>query len=68
MAKGLMLLGGVLFAAGAWMAWGPKIPLLGKLPGDILIRRGASTFYFPVASCIVISVIVTLLLRWLGPK
>ena len=38
MAQGLMMMGVVLLAAGAWMAWGPKIPFLGKLPGDILMR------------------------------
>lgn len=68
MAKGLMVLGVMLFAAGAWLAWGPKIPFLGKLPGDILIRRGSFTFYFPFATCIAISVLLTILMRWFGPK
>jgi hypothetical protein len=68
MAKVLMVLGVVLFVVGAWMAWGPKIPFLGKLPGDILIRRESFTFYFPIVTCLLLSVIATLLLRWFGPK
>jgi hypothetical protein len=68
MAKGLIVMGAVLLAVGAWMAWGPKIPFLGKLPGDIVIRRESFTFYFPLATCILISVILTLIMRWFGPK
>jgi len=66
MPKLLMILGAVLLAAGAWMAWGPKIPFLGKLPGDILIRKESYTFYFQVVTCLVLSLIVTLLIRWFG--
>ena len=68
MAKGLMVLGGALFAAGVWLMWGPRIPFVGKLPGDILIRKGAFTFYFPVVTCLVLSILATLLMRWFGPK
>jgi len=68
MAKGLMVMGAVLLAAGAWMAWGPRIPFLGRLPGDIIIRRGSFAFYFPFATCIIISILLTILMRWFGPK
>jgi hypothetical protein len=37
----------------------------GRLPGDIVIRRGSGTFYFPLATCIVLSIILTLLLSLL---
>ena len=37
----------------------------GRLPGDIVIRRGNGTFYFPLVTCIVLSVILTLLLSLL---
>ena len=37
---------------------------LGRLPGDILIRRGGFTFYAPLATCIVVSVVISLIL-WL---
>lgn len=68
MAKTLMVMGIVLFAVGAWLAWGPKIPFFGKLPGDIVIHRDSFTFYFPIVTCLVLSAMVTLLLRWFGPK
>ena len=35
---------------------------LGRLPGDIIIRKGSGTFYFPLATCILLSIILTLLL------
>jgi hypothetical protein len=43
-----------------WSGWIPR--WLGRLPGDIRIERGTFSFYFPVVTCIVISVVVTLLL------
>jgi hypothetical protein len=54
---GLMiaLIGAAIWAAGA-------IPGVGGLPGDIYVRRGNFTFYFPLATCIVLSVIATLVL------
>jgi hypothetical protein len=39
----------------------PRIPWLGKLPGDILIKKDNSQFYFPITTCIIISIILTLL-------
>jgi hypothetical protein len=68
MAKTLMIFGVVLFVAGAWMAWGPRIPFLGRLPGDIVIRKESFTFYFPIVTCLVLSVVISLLIRWFGPK
>ena len=45
---------------------------LGQLPGDVHIQRGRSSFYFPVATSILISLVLTLLLnlllRWRGPR
>ncbi len=51
----LALLGGLLLLAG-------KIPFLGRLPGDIVIRRESWSFYFPLTTGIVISILLTLLL------
>jgi hypothetical protein len=50
----LALLGGLLLLAG-------KIPFLGRLPGDIVIRRAHWSFYFPLTTSIVISILLTLL-------
>lgn len=59
---GKMLIGlGVLMAAvGLLMVLGGKIGL-GRLPGDIAIRRGNTSFYFPIVTSILISVVLTIL-------
>jgi len=44
-----------------------KMPFVGMLPGDIYIKRDKFSFYFPLASCIVISVVISLLL-WILKK
>lgn len=54
---GLALLGLILWKTGGL---GP----LGKLPGDISIHRGNSSFYFPIVTCLLISLLLTLL-NWL---
>ena len=46
-----------------WMLAG--VPLIGRLPGDISIRRGNFNFYFPIATCILISIIVSVILALL---
>jgi len=40
-----------------------KIPFLGRLPGDILIRRKNFTFYFPIVTSIIVSIILSILLN-----
>jgi hypothetical protein len=57
----LILLGAVLVLAGKWPS-GSGVGWLGRLPGDILIKREQFTFYFPLATGILVSVIVSLLL------
>lgn len=61
--KMLMLMGAVLLAAGALFYISGRIGFLGHLPGDIHISRGNTDFYFPIVSCIVISIIGTILLN-----
>ena len=65
--RSLMVLGVVLLGIGAVLAFGSKIPLLGKLPGDILVQRKNFTFYFPLATSIIISVVISLFI-WLWSK
>lgn len=62
LAKLLILVGVVLIVVGAVLWAVPKIPWLGKLPGDIVWQRGRWTFYFPLGTSILISIILTLLL------
>ena len=59
--KMFILLGIVLIVVGLFLWFGDKIPGVGRLPGDIMIRKEKFTFYFPVVTCLLISLIVTLL-------
>jgi hypothetical protein len=38
---------------------------LGRLPGDIVVRRGSFTFYFPIVTCVVLSLLATIILSFL---
>jgi hypothetical protein len=60
--KTLILLGGALIVVGALLSLGGKVPWLGRLPGDIYIQRDHFSFYFPLATSIVISLVLSLLL------
>ena len=57
----LMIAGGVLLLLGAIFTLGGRIPWLGRLPGDIVVERENFRFYFPLATSIVISIILTLI-------
>jgi hypothetical protein len=57
----LIVVGAVLLLAGLFLTFGPRIPGLGRLPGDITWRRGNTTVYFPVVTCLVLSLVLSLL-------
>ena len=57
----LILFGVALIAVGALLTFAGKIPWLGKLPGDIYYKGDHVTFYFPLATCVVISVVLSVL-------
>jgi hypothetical protein len=58
MGRLLIVVGLLIALAGVAVTYG--VPL-GRLPGDFTIRRGSFTFYLPVATCIVISIVLTLI-------
>jgi hypothetical protein len=58
LSRTLIVIGIVLIAAGVLVKLGLPI---GRLPGDIVIRRGGGTFYFPIVTCIVVSVVLSLI-------
>lgn len=60
--KSLIIIGIIIIIIGLFAAYGPKIPYLGKLPGDIHVKRDNFVFYFPLATSILISVILSLIL------
>lgn len=60
----VLVLAGVTMAivgAALWLGFGKT--WLGRLPGDIHIERGGSGFYFPIVTCILISIVLTILLN-----
>ena len=65
MGRLLIIAGLVIAGVGLLMTWGLPI---GRLPGDFTVRRGSFTFYFPLASSIVISVLLTILMMFLTRK
>jgi hypothetical protein len=68
----LVVLGVVLIAVGGllWLggAVGGKVPLLGRLPGDIHVERGNWSFYFPLTTSILLSIVLTLVLALLSRR
>lgn len=60
--KMLILFGGVLVLVGVVLLSFGKIPFLGKLPGDIIIQKKNFTFYFPIVTSILLSLLISLLL------
>ena len=66
LAKGLILPGVVLVAVGLILLFFQKVPFLGKLPGDILVKRENFTFSFPLATGIVVSLLISLILWVIG--
>jgi len=59
----ILIFAGILIALlGVILLFGDKIPLIGKLPGDIYIKKKNFTFYFPLATSIVLSILVSLIL------
>jgi hypothetical protein len=59
--KTILIIGLVLVVAGAiiWKTGG--LGGLGRLPGDLFVRKGNATFYFPIVTCLIISAVLTLL-------
>jgi hypothetical protein len=58
----LIIVGLVIAGIGVLMALG--VPF-GRLPGDVVVRRGSFTFYVPIVTSIVISLVLTLIVAWL---
>jgi hypothetical protein len=61
MGKLLIIVGIVCIIVGLFITYGPKIPFVGKLPGDITIEKQNIKFYFPLATSIIISIVLSLL-------
>ncbi|MGR3173804.1 MAG: DUF2905 domain-containing protein [Candidatus Scalindua sp.] len=65
--KIIIFFGLLLIVIGFVFMLGSKLPFIGKLPGDIAIERQNYSFYFPVTTCIIISIVLSFIL-WLFSK
>lgn len=61
--KLLIIVGAFVLVLGLAIAFGPRIPFLGRLPGDIAVDRGNIHFYFPIVTMLLLSVVLTLILN-----
>lgn len=68
MGRMLLLFGGILVVLGLVLTFVGKIPWIGRLPGDIRIEKENFSFYFPIATCIILSIILTLIFNLFGGK
>ena len=60
--KLLILAGAVLVAVGVILSLNVHLPWLGRLPGDIAVKKDSFSFYFPLTTCILMSLVLSLLL------
>ncbi len=63
--KALIVVGVVIVIVGIVVTFGSRIPYLGRLPGDILIKRENFVFYFPLATSVIVSIILSVIFYFL---
>ncbi|MFN3479807.1 MAG: DUF2905 domain-containing protein [Thermodesulfovibrionales bacterium] len=64
--KFLILAGLIIIVIGAILLLAGKIPYIGRLPGDIVIQKKNFTFYFPLATSLILSLLITFILWLIG--
>ena len=63
MGKILLIVGGAIVVLGLILIFSPHIPFLGKLPGDIFIKRDGFSFYFPIVTFLLLSILLTIIIN-----
>jgi formate hydrogenlyase subunit 3/multisubunit Na+/H+ antiporter MnhD subunit len=66
--KALIIFGIIFIIAGVLFQFTNRVPWLGRLPGDIYIKKDNFSFYFPITTSIIISAIISLVLYILGRR
>lgn len=61
----LIIVGIIIVVLGLLLAFGGRIPFLGKLPGDILIMKDGISFYFPIITLLLLTVVLTLIISFI---
>ena len=65
LAKFVIVAGIVLTIVGVLMLLSPKLPFIGKLPGDFYFKKDGMSFYFPLATSIIVSIVLSLVISFL---
>ena len=66
--KSLVILGLLIALVGVVLTFVGRVPWLGRLPGDIYVQRGNWSFYFPLATSLILSVVLSLVFYLLGRR
>ena len=66
--KILIIFGIIMIIVGGLFMLGSKIPFLGRLPGDIAVEKKNFSFYFPITTCIIVSIILSFIMWLFGRK
>ncbi|HEX7363973.1 MAG TPA: DUF2905 domain-containing protein [Dehalococcoidia bacterium] len=61
--KILLIVGGIIVILGLILVFSQHIPFLGKLPGDIFIKKNGFSFYFPIVTMLIISILITIIVN-----
>jgi hypothetical protein len=64
----LVVLGAVIAVTGLVIVLGPRIPILGHLPGDIVIQRDNLTIYIPLGTMLLVSIVVSVVIAFIGRR
>lgn len=66
--RAFLVFGLILAATGLLLMFSDRIPFLGRLPGDLLIKRKTFTIYFPLATMILLSIVLTVVLNLISRR
>jgi hypothetical protein len=61
--KILLIVGGIIVVLGLLLIFSQHIPFLGKLPGDIFIKKDGFSFYFPIVTFLILSILITIIVN-----
>jgi hypothetical protein len=59
----LLIVGGIIVILGLILLFSNHIPFLGKLPGDIMVKKNGFSFYFPIVTMLIISILITIIVN-----
>jgi hypothetical protein len=61
--KILLIVGGIIIVLGLLLVFSEHIPFLGKLPGDIFVKKDGFSFYFPIVTLLILSILITIIVN-----